>query len=238
MRAVLKKWGMAFLEWLFTGVAFGLGVLLVAAFFLGICATFADAAQAETVTIPRAAYQHRDTLIRASRIVWGLDAPVSVFAAQIHTESWWKNSTVSTAGAQGLAQFMPSTAKWLPTVAPEVGKPAPFNPGWALRACVTYDKYLWDRVAAKNAQKKALTPCNRMAFALSAYNGGMGWTNRDRNLATRRGLDPDRYFGSVETVNAGRRASAKRENQRYVSFIFERQAAYVKAGWGPGVRCE
>ena len=94
MRAVLKKWGMAFLEWLFTGVAFGLGVLFVATLFLGICVTFAGAAQAETVTIPRAAYQHRDTLIRASRIVWGLDAPVSVFAAQIHTESWWKNSTV------------------------------------------------------------------------------------------------------------------------------------------------
>ena len=238
MRAVLKKWGMAFLEWLFTGVAFGLGVLFVATLFLGICVTFAGAAQAETVTIPRAAYQHRDTLIRASRAVWGLDAPVSIFAAQIHTESWWKNETVSSAGAQGLAQFMPSTAKWLPTVAPEVGTPAPFNPGWALRACVTYDKYLWDRLAAKGTQKKALTPCNRMAFALSAYNGGMGWTNRDRNLAARRGLDPDRYFGSVETVNAGRRASAKRENQRYVSFIFERQAAYVKAGWGPGVRCE
>ena len=93
-------------------------------------------------------------------------------------------------------------------------------------------------MAAKGTQKKTLTPCDRMAFALSAYNGGMGWTNRDRNLATRRGLDPDRYFGSVETVNAGRRASAKRENQRYVFFIFERQAAYVKAGWGPGVRCE
>lgn len=238
MRATLKKWGIVFWEWLITGVAFGLGVLLVAALFLGICASFADAAQAQTVTIPRAAYQHRDTLIRASRAVWGLDAPVSIFAAQIHTESWWKNSTVSSAGAQGLAQFMPSTAKWLPTVAPEVGAPAPFNPGWALRACVTYDKYLWDRLAAKGTQKKALTPCNRMAFALSAYNGGMGWTNRDRNLAARRGLDPDRYFGSVETVNAGRRASAKRENQRYVSFIFGRQAAYVKAGWGPGVRCE
>lgn len=53
MRTALKKWGMAFLEWLFTGVAFGLGVLLVAALFLGICATFAGAAQAETVTIPR-----------------------------------------------------------------------------------------------------------------------------------------------------------------------------------------
>ena len=75
MRATLKKWGIVFWEWLITGVAFGLGVLLVAALFLGICASFADAAQAQTVTIPRAAYQHRDTLIRASRAVWGLDAP-------------------------------------------------------------------------------------------------------------------------------------------------------------------
>ena len=192
--------------------------------------------------IPRAAERHRAELIRVSRAVWGLEAPVAVFAAQVHTESWWRNGTVSSAGAQGLAQFLPSTAEWLPRAVPELereaGRPAPFNPGWALRACVTYDKYLWDRLAAKGTQKKALTPCNRMAFALSAYNGGMGWTNRDRNLAARRGLDPDRYFGSVETVNAGRRASAKRENQRYVSFIFERQAAYVKAGWGPGVRCE
>ena len=170
--------------------------------------------------------------------MWGLGAPISIFAAQIHTESWWKNNTVSSAGAQGLAQFMPSTARWLPSVAPEVGAPAPFNSGWSLRACVTYDKWLWDRLAAKNAPRKALTPCDRMAFALSAYNGGMGWTSRDRDLAARRGLDPDRYFGSVETVNAGRRASATRENRRYVAFIFERQAAYVKAGWGPGVRCD
>lgn len=41
MRAVLKQWG----------VAFGLGVLLVAALFLGICATFADAAQAQTPSL-------------------------------------------------------------------------------------------------------------------------------------------------------------------------------------------
>lgn len=101
-----------------------------------------------------------------------------------------------------------------------------------------YNAALWDRLAAKGAPRKALTPCDRMAFALSAYNGGMGWTSRDRDLAARRGLDPDRYFGSVETVNAGRRASAKRENQRYVAFIFERQNAYIRAGWGPGVRCD
>ena len=144
---------------------------------------------------------------------------------------------MSAANAQGLAQFIPSTAKWLPTVAPEVGKPQPFNPAWSLRACVVYDKYLWDHMSAMSADKSALSTCDRMAFALSAYNGGAGWVNRDRSLAAKKGLDPDRYFGSAETVNAGRRASAIRENRRYVAYIFERQTAYVRAGWGPGVSC-
>ena len=166
-----------------------------------------------------------------------MDAPVAVFAAQIHTESWWKSSTVSSVGAQGLAQFMPSTAKWLPSVAPETGTPAPFDPRWSLRACVTYDKYLFDRITARWG--KPLTEWNRMAFVMSAYNGGLGWTNRDRAKAAASGLNPDIYFGHVEQGNAGRRASAKRENQRYVQFILrERQQAYVKAGWGRGVSDE
>ena len=83
--------------------------------------------KAAEVTIPRAAEAHRATLVRAAHASWGLDAPVSVFAAQVHTESWWRNDTVSHVGAQGLAQFMPATARWLPSVAPETGKPAPFS---------------------------------------------------------------------------------------------------------------
>ena len=192
---------------------------------------------AAEVQIPRPALQYRSEMIRASRMVWGLDAPVAVFAAQIHTESWWRNQTVSSVGAQGLAQFMPSTAAWLPQVAPETGTPAPFDPRWSLRACVTYDKYLFDRIASR--QGKPLTEWNRMAFTLSAYNGGLGWTNRDRAKAVQSGLNPDVYFGHVEQANAGRRASAKRENQRYVQFIMrERQQPYIKAGWGRGVSDE
>ena len=128
--------------------------------------------------IPRAAERHRAELIRVSRAVWGLEAPVAVFAAQVHTESWWRNGTVSPAGAQGLAQFLPSTAEWLPRAVPELereaGRPAPFNPGWALRALVSYDKWLWDRLGGADA-------CQRMAFALSAYNGGIGWVGRRRS---------------------------------------------------------
>ena len=160
---------------------------------------------------------------------------MAVFAAQVHTESWWRNGTVSSAGAQGLAQFLPSTAAWLPRAVPELereaGRPAPFNPGWALRALVSYDKWLWDRLNGADA-------CQRMAFTLSAYNGGIGWVGRDRKEAERQGRDPARWFGQVEKVNAGRSAPSLRENRRYVRLILlERQYWYRKAGWGPGVGC-
>ena len=193
---------------------------------LGYLSSLAHAAE---VPIPRAAQQHRGTLTRAAHATWGMDAPVSVFAAQVHTESWWRPNTVSHAGAQGLAQFMPSTARWLPSVAPETGKPEPFNPGWSLRALCIYDRWLWER-------NSGASDYERMAFTLSAYNGGQGWVNRDKKLARQRGLDDARWFGGVATVNAGRSAAAWKENRNYPRLILqERQYAYIKAGWGPGI---
>ena len=190
---------------------------------------FANLAHASDVTIPRAAQQYRATLTRAAHATWGMDAPVSVLAAQIHTESGWNNEARSPVGAQGLAQFMPSTAAWLPEVAPETGKPAPFNPGWSLRALCIYDRWLWER-------NDGASDYERMAFTLSAYNGGQGWVNRDRKLARQRGLDAARWFGAVATVNAGRSTAAWKENRNYPRRILEeRQHAYVKAGWGPGI---
>ena len=157
---------------------------------------------------------------------------MAVFAAQVHTESWWRNDTVSHAGAQGLAQFMPATARWLPSVAPETGKPAPFNPGWSLRALCVCDKWLWDRVAGHD-------DFERMAFTLSAYNGGLGWVNRDRKKARAPGLDDRVWFGSVENVNSGRGRAAFAENRQYPRRILkERQRAYIKAGWGRGIEEE
>ena len=189
-------------------------------------------AHAAEVAIPRAAAQYRAELVRSARVAWGLNAPIAVFAAQVHTESWWRNDTVSHVGAQGLAQFMPATARWLPQVAPETGKPAPFNPGWSLRALCTYDKWLWDRTDGAN-------DFERMAFTLSAYNGGQGWVSRDKAKARKLGVDDRRWFGAVENVNAGRSKAAFRENRNYPRLILEeRQYAYIKAGWGPGVEDE
>jgi hypothetical protein len=182
--------------------------------------------------IPRAADQHKAALIRTARAVWGMDAPIAVFAAQIHTESRWNAQAKSHVGAQGLAQFMPATAAWLPTYAPETGAPMPYNPGWAIRALVTYDLYLWRQIGARGA----VTDRERMAMALSAYNGGLGWINRDKRLAGGKGLDPLRWFEHVETVNAGRSAANWRENRNYPRLILlDRQRLYSEAGWGAGL---
>lgn len=229
MRDRLKRYALLLTEWTCNALALlSVGFLLGAGWLLALL-LFANLAHASDVTIPRAAKQYRATLVRAAHATWGLDAPVSVFAAQVHTESWWRNNTVSHVGAQGLAQVMPSTAKWLPSVAPETGKPEPFNPGWSLRALCAYDKWLWERNDGASAYE-------RMAFTLSAYNGGQGWVNRDRRLARHRGLDAARWFGAVATVNAGRSAAAWKENRNYPRIILqERQYAYIKAGWGPGI---
>ena len=214
------------------GAIVGMGVALGFALVLGWIAPKARAAESVAIAIPRAAEQYRADLIRAAHADMGLDAPTALLAAQIHQESRWNPSAKSPVGAQGLAQFMPATARWLPSVAPQTGKPLPFNPGWALRALVAYDCWLYRRI------EHTLYDCERWAFTLCAYNGGLGWVNRDRARAALRGIDPTRYWGSVEKVNAGRSAANFRENRGYPARIFTLQTAYERQGWGPGVQCE
>lgn len=184
--------------------------------------------EAKTPNIPRIANIYKADLIRSARFEWGLEAPVAVFAAQIHTESNWKSDAVSPAGAEGLTQFMPATAKWLPEVMPQVGleagKPAPFNPVWAIRALCAYNYWHYKRIEAVNYFE-------RMAFTLSAYNGGLGWVYRDKKKAQANGLNPFQYFDSVEKINAGRHAAAFRENRSYPDIILNRRQ-FIYASWG------
>ncbi len=186
-------------------------------------------ASAADITIPRAAYTHQSLLTRSAHAFWGLDAPVATFAAQVHQESRWRERAVSHVGAQGIAQFMPATSRWIAGAYSHLSDNEPFNPAWGLRALVTYDRFLWDRVTAVNG-------CHRMAKALSAYNGGLGWVQKDEALARRRGLDAAYWFDGAETVNAGRRASAKKENTGYPRrILFDLEPLYMGAGFGGGM---
>lgn len=197
-------------------------VCLAALLLFFLCSPSASAAQ---TTIPNAAHKYRATLTGVARGEFGLSAPIALLAAQIHQESRWNEHAVSPAGAEGLAQFMPATAKWLPTVAPHTGEPLPFNPAWAMRAMAAYDAYLLRKI------KNTASARDHWKFALSAYNGGLGWVNRDRAKAARMGLDPSRYR-DVEAVNAGRSAANFKENRGYPRRIFALQEVYAAAGWG------
>lgn len=180
--------------------------------------------QASAAQPPQAAQQYRSDVIRNARLEWGMSAPVADFAAQLHQESGWRPDAVSPVGAQGLAQFMPATADWISQMVPELNNREPFNPAWAIRALVSYDRWLWQRVSATDS-------CERMAMALSGYNGGLGWVQRDKRLASQKGLDSARWFGHVETVNAGRSAASWRENRHYPQRIL-RELAPRYLTWG------
>lgn len=177
-----------------------------------------------TAQIPSEASAYKRQLRQQSHHIWGLEAPVSTFAAQIHQESGWHANARSRVGALGLSQFMPSTANWISEIYPDLATNAPTNPVWAMRALVRYDRFLYDRVTAVNQ-------CERMAFALSAYNGGLGWVNKRKARST----DPLICLGKTCDINPGIAPANQRENTTYPRRILLRhEPMYVKAGWGKG----
>lgn len=180
------------------------------------------AAVALAQSVPRDAQHHQATLKREALRVWGIDAPVATFAAQVHQESRWREGARSPVGAVGLAQFMPATSNWIGGLYSSLGDRAPTNPTWALRALVTYDRWLADRIKADGA-------CERMAFTLSAYNGGLGWVYKRQRLSN----EPGRCLGATCAINPGVTPASQRENQHYPEVILRRYEP-LYAGWGAG----
>jgi hypothetical protein len=205
-----------FRAWLLLLLAF------VAGIFLG-----KPACAAPSGGVPPAAARYRVPLIQTVQAYCGLSCPTADFAAQIHQESRFRTEAKSPVGAVGMTQFMPATAKWISGIYPaQLGANQPADPVWAMRAMVLYDGWLMARV-------KGATPCDRAAKGKSAYNGGLGWVYRDEKTAAASGLDPARWWGNVERVNAGRSAAAWRENRDYPRLILTVHApAYERAGWG------
>lgn len=188
-------------------------------------------AHTHAAAVPAAAHKHRHELTRIARQEWGLDAPVSLFAAQLHQESSWR-SEVRSPYAEGLAQFTPATAAWIVSSYPHLGEATPYSPTWSMRAMMRYDLHILSAIHPWN--HSSIPACDRWAFTLSGYNGGPGWIARDRSLAATAGADPDRWFGHVENHTA-RAAWARKENRAYPHRILHTlQPLYHAAGW-PGV---
>jgi soluble lytic murein transglycosylase-like protein len=179
---------------------------------------------ASAAEMPRAALKYRADLTREARQVWGLNAPIPIFAAQIHQESGWNPQAVSRVGAKGMAQFMPATARWIATIDPALANAEATNPRWAIRALVRYDGWLVKRVQGDSE-------FNLLWAALRAYNGGLGHWQMEAKVAQ----STQRQAVDAACGQAKRHASFCPENLGYPHRILTvLQPLYLS--WGRGVQ--
>lgn len=175
--------------------------------------------------IPSEAATHKRQALAAWRSVWGLSAPTSTFAAQVHQESTWNVNAKSYVGARGLAQFMPATAQDMQKrYAKDFLGLAMYSPVWSFRAQALYMKEIHDGL-------QGASPCERMAFATSAYNGGKGRVLKRKSMSTNPGI----CFDLTCNINPGISESNQKENREYPIRILKTiEPQYKAALWGPG----
>ncbi len=149
-----------------------------------------------------------------------------LIVAQMYQESRFNPDAESWAGALGLLQVMPKTAK-------EMGLVNLKLPETGIEAGVKYLSWVRDRF------EQELNVKDRMWFILAAYNAGQGHVKDARRLARKQGLNPNRWFDNVEKAmlllsNKKYYQSARygyvrgREPVNYVREIRSRYQAYLR----------
>jgi membrane-bound lytic murein transglycosylase F len=109
-----------------------------------------------------------------------------LIAAQIYQESHLNPWAKSQAGARGLMQILPSTAK-------DLGIADLFDPVQNINAGVQHLKDLYDHFEQAHGE-------DRLLISLAAYNIGQGHINDARDLAKKKGLDPDKWESLSKTL--------------------------------------
>lgn len=190
----------------------------------------ANAAQAQTVQVPDVDARIRLLVEQAAADEWGVDASPARLAAQLHQESSWNPKARSSVGAEGLAQIMPTTGKWLAQQFPQIGTYDPWDAAWSARAAAVYDHWLLQR-------NQGAGSCSSWAFAFSAYNGGETLLHKEQVLAAQHGKDSKRWFGNTANYSARTQANWQ-QNRDYVHrILIVLEPAYIKAGWSGTAVC-
>lgn len=109
-----------------------------------------------------------------------------LMVAQMHRESRFNPKAKSFAGAQGLFQVMPRTAKELGVVNIE-------DPEDGIRAGIRYMNWVRERM-----QKNDIPDDQIIWFTLACYNAGTGHVRDAIRLAKQKGWKSDVWFGHVE----------------------------------------
>jgi membrane-bound lytic murein transglycosylase MltF len=140
------------------------------------------------------------------------DLDFLLMAAQGYQESRLDHAARSSVGAIGIMQVMPATGKEL-----NVGDITLLEPN--IHAGVKYMRRVMDTYYAN----EPMDHLNKGLFTFASYNAGPGRIRQLRREAARQGLDPNVWFGNVETVASER---IGRETVTYVSNIYKYYVAY------------
>jgi len=135
-----------------------------------------------------------------------------LMAAQGYQESRLDQSAKSHVGAIGIMQLMPATGAEM-----KVGDITQIEPN--VHAGVKYMHSVMD----DNFKDEPMDDLNKGLFTFAAYNAGRGRVRSLRREAAQRGLDPNVWFGNVETIASER---IGRETVTYVSNIYKYYVAY------------
>ncbi len=108
-----------------------------------------------------------------------------LITAQMFQESRFNPKSRSAAGARGLMQVLPRTAK-------ELGYSNLEKPKQAIAAGIEYLNWTRDRFSDDLPMQE------KIYFALAAYNAGFGHVKDAQKLAKKMGLRSDKWFGHVE----------------------------------------
>ncbi len=135
-------------------------------------------------------------------------------AALAYQESGIDQSVRSPAGAIGVMQMLPSTAK-----DPHVNIPNINNMENNIHAGVKYLRFIRDSYF----EKKQMDEANKTLFTMASYNAGAGKIAQLCREAEKTEFDPNVWFGNVEVIAAER---IGRETVQYVSNIYKYYTAY------------
>jgi membrane-bound lytic murein transglycosylase MltF len=135
-------------------------------------------------------------------------------AALAYQESRIDQSLRSPAGAVGVMQMLPATAK-----DPNVNIPNIDELEHNIHAGIKYLRFIRDRYF----EKEPINEANKMLFTFASYNAGPARVAKLRLEAEKKGLDPNVWFRNVEIVAAKR---IGRETVQYVSNIYKYYTAY------------
>ena len=157
-------------------------------------------------------YHKLSALFRKYGTDYGMDP--TLLAAQGFQESRLDQSVRSPAGAIGVMQLLPSTAKDNNVAIPNIDELEP-----NIEAGAKYMAFLKERYFSS----PELDELNGSLLALASYNAGPGRIRRLRREAAERGYDHNLWFDNVEVIVA---EQVGRETVQYVSNIFKYYLTY------------